>query len=111
MSAGPARPRVSEGNVLSSPARSPESLSVLIADDHPVVREGLRGMLAAEAGIRVVAEASSGDEAVVMAIRHQPDVVLMDLRMPGGDGVRATAGIVSALPRTRVIVLTTYESD
>jgi len=111
MTAGPARPPVSEGNGLGSPARSPESLSVLIADDHPVVREGLRGMLAAEAGIVVVAEASSGDEAVVMAIRHQPDVVLMDLRMPGGDGVQATAGIVAALPHSRVIVLTTYESD
>src|SRR5215469_13169127 len=111
MSAGQARPPVSEGNGLGSPARSPESLSVLIADDHPVVREGLRGMLAAEAGIRVVAEASSGDEAIVMAIRHQPDVVLMDLRMPGGDGVQATAGIVAALPHSRVIVLTTYESD
>ena len=111
MSAGPARPPASEGNGLGLPARSPESLSVLIADDHPVVREGLRGMLAAEAGIVVVAEASSGDEAVVMAIRHQPDVVLMDLRMPGGDGVQATAGIVAALPHSRVIVLTTYESD
>jgi DNA-binding NarL/FixJ family response regulator len=111
MSAGPAGPPASERNGLGMPARSPDPLSVLIADDHPVVREGLRGMLAAEPGIRVVAEAASGDEAVVLAIRHQPDVVLMDLRMPGGDGVQATAGILAALPGTRVIVLTTYESD
>jgi DNA-binding NarL/FixJ family response regulator len=86
-------------------------LTVLIADDHPVVREGLRGMLAAEPGIRVVGEAASGDEAVVMALRHRPDVVLMDLRMPGGDGVEATAGIMTAVPEARVVVLTTYETD
>ncbi|HEY2505995.1 MAG TPA: response regulator transcription factor [Streptosporangiaceae bacterium] len=86
-------------------------LAVLIADDHPVVREGLRGMLAAEPGLTVVAEAASGDEAVAMALAHRPDVVLMDLRMPGGDGVQATAGIVAAVPATRVVVLTTYETD
>ncbi|HXW44593.1 MAG TPA: response regulator transcription factor [Streptosporangiaceae bacterium] len=86
-------------------------LTVLIADDHPVVREGLRGMLAAEPGIRVVAEAASGDEAVVMALQHRPDVVLMDLRMPGGDGVNATTGIMAAVPQARVVVLTTYETD
>ena len=111
MTAGPVRPPVPEGTGLASSAPPPAQLSVLIADDHPVVREGLRGMLAAEAGIQVVAQAASGDEAVVMAIRYRPDVVLMDLRMPGGDGVQATAGIVAALPGTRVIVLTTYESD
>jgi DNA-binding NarL/FixJ family response regulator len=76
-----------------------------------VVREGLRGMLAAEPGLTVVAEAASGDEAVAMALAHRPDVVLMDLRMPGGDGVQATAGIVAAVPATRVVVLTTYETD
>ncbi len=86
-------------------------LTVLIADDHPVVRTGLRGMLAAEAGISVVAEAASGLEAIAMARRHEPDVVLMDLRMPDGDGVEATAGILAAVPAARVVVLTTYESD
>jgi DNA-binding NarL/FixJ family response regulator len=91
--------------------QSSGALAVLIVDDHPVVREGLRGMLAAEPAIRVVAEAASGDEAVVMAKRHLPDVVLMDLRMPGSDGVQATAGIVAAVPGARVVVLTTYESD
>jgi len=110
MSAGEARLPAAEGNEPGWPAR-PGPLAVLIVDDHPVVREGLRGMLAAEPAIQVVAEAASGAEAVVMAERHRPDVVPMDLRMPGGDGVQATAGIVAALPGTRVVVLTTYETD
>ncbi len=111
MTAGEARLPASEGNGPAGAVRPPGPLAVLIADDHPVVREGLRGMLAADPGIKVVAEASSGAEAVVMAKRHRPDVVLMDLRMPGGDGVQATAGIIAALPGTRVVVLTTYETD
>jgi DNA-binding NarL/FixJ family response regulator len=111
MSAGKARLPASEGNEPGLPAQPPEPLAVLIVDDHPVVREGLRGMLAAEPAIRVVAEAASGGEAVVMAKRHRPDVVLMDLRMPGGDGVQATAGIIAAVPGSRVVVLTTYETD
>lgn len=94
-----------------SPAAGSAALTVLIADDHPVVRAGLCGMLAAEPGISVVAEAASGQEAIAMARRHKPDVVLMDLRMPDGDGVEATAGIVAAEPATRVVVLTTYETD
>jgi DNA-binding NarL/FixJ family response regulator len=96
--------------VSGEPGRHP-AVTVLIADDHPVVREGLRGMLAAEPRISVVAEAASGAEAVAMAARHRPDVVLMDLRMPGGDGVQATARILAATPASRVVVLTTYESD
>jgi DNA-binding NarL/FixJ family response regulator len=99
------------GNGAASADRPPAPVTVLIADDHPVVREGLRGMLAAEPGITVVGEAGSGDEAVSMARRHRPDVVLMDLRMPGGDGVLATAGILATAPSTRVVVLTTYETD
>ncbi len=68
-------------------------------------------MLAAEPGIVVVGEAASGDEAVAMASRYRPDVVLMDLRMPDGDGVTATAGILAAQPEARIVVLTTYETD
>ncbi len=86
-------------------------IRVMLADDHPVVREGLRGMLAAEPDIEVVAQAASGAEAIAMAARHQPDVVLMDLRMPGGDGVEATTAILGATPGVRVVVLTTYETD
>jgi DNA-binding NarL/FixJ family response regulator len=68
-------------------------------------------MLAAEPAITVVGEAGSGDEAVVMARLSRPDVVLMDLRMPHGDGVAATAGILAAVPGTRIVVLTTYDTD
>jgi DNA-binding NarL/FixJ family response regulator len=94
-----------------SAAQPSAPLTVLIADDHPVVREGLRGMLAAEPGVTVIGEAGSGDEAVAMTRRHRPDVVLMDLRMPSGDGVQATVGVLAVAPETRVVVLTTYESD
>jgi DNA-binding NarL/FixJ family response regulator len=83
------------------------TIRVLLADDHPVVREGLRGMLMAEPDIEVVGEAASGPEAVALAGRLRPDVVLMDLRMPGGDGVEA----IGQLPGTTVVVLTTYDSD
>ncbi|MFI6319894.1 response regulator [Nonomuraea sp. NPDC050556] len=86
-------------------------IRLLIVDDHPVVRAGLRGMLEAAEGIGVAGEASSGDEAVVRARELEPDVVLMDLRMPGGDGVGAISRIVAERPSTRVIVLTTYETD
>jgi DNA-binding NarL/FixJ family response regulator len=99
------------GNELAAPPQPLPQVTVLIADDHPVVREGLRGMLAAEAALTVVGEAASGNEAVAMARMHRPDVVLMDLRMPGGDGVQATSGILATAPGTRVVVLTTYETD
>ncbi|MBD3137527.1 response regulator [Microbispora bryophytorum] len=84
---------------------------VLIVDDHPVVREGLRGMLESDPAITVAGEAGSGEEAVVRSAALAPDVVLMDLRMPGGDGVSATTRILAARPEIRVIVLTTYEND
>jgi len=99
------------GNELAAAPQPPALVTVLIVDDHPVVREGLRGMLAADAALSVVGEAASGDEAVAMARMYRPDVVLMDLRMPGGDGVQATSGILSTAPDTRVVVLTTYETD
>ncbi|MEV0236594.1 response regulator transcription factor [Nonomuraea sp. NPDC050786] len=83
-------------------------LRVMIVDDHPVVREGLRGMLQAEPDIEVVGEAGSGDEAVAVVPRLRPDVILMDLRMPGGDGVDAIGRLGAG---QRVVVLTTYEDD
>lgn len=104
-------------------------IRVVLADDHPVVRAGLRGMLITEPDIEVVAEASSGPEAVAVASRTDIDVILMDLRMPGGDGVTATAAIqslaaarakVGGIPLAassdtgrvpRVVVLTTYDTD
>ena len=86
-------------------------IRILLVDDHPVVRMGLRGMLDAEPDLTVVGEASSGVEGVDLAVAERPDIVLMDLRMPGGDGVEATGRIMSAAPGVRVMVLTTYESD
>jgi CheY-like chemotaxis protein len=84
---------------------------VLIADDHPVVRSGIRGMLASDPRFEVVAEASDGTEAVALALRERPDVVLMDLRMPELDSASATAEIRAKRPKTQVLVLTTYDTD
>jgi DNA-binding NarL/FixJ family response regulator len=86
-------------------------IRVLLVDDHPVVRAGLRGMLAVEPDIEVAGEAGSGPEAVAAVQAGQYQVVLMDLRMPGGDGVAATQQIVATSAGPRVLVLTTYESD
>ena len=86
-------------------------IRVLLVDDHPVVREGLRGMLEAEPDLTVVGEAGSGEEAVVQARVVEADVILMDLRMRGLDGVGATERILADDPRARVVVLTTYETD
>jgi len=86
-------------------------IRILIADDHPIVRDGLRGMLAGDPALSVVGEASDGEEAV-RAVEHlQPDVVLMDLRMPRTDGVEATRRIVAGHPSIRVLVLTTYDTE
>jgi DNA-binding NarL/FixJ family response regulator len=86
-------------------------ITVLLVDDHPVVRAGLRGMLEAEADLSVVGEAASGAEAVALARTARPDVILMDLRMPGTDGVWATERILAETKRSKVVVLTTYETD
>jgi DNA-binding NarL/FixJ family response regulator len=86
-------------------------IKVMLVDDHPVVREGLRGMLEAEADLTVVGEAGSGEEAVAQARVVAADVILMDLRMRGLDGVGATERILADDPRAKVVVLTTYETD
>lgn len=86
-------------------------IRVLLADDHTIFRQGLRPLLERAADIEVVAEAADGAEAIELAARHQPDVVLMDLNMPGIDGVRATEAIVSHRPATRVVILTMYQQD
>jgi DNA-binding NarL/FixJ family response regulator len=86
-------------------------IRVLLVDDHPVVRAGLRGMLAAEPGMQVVGEASSASEAVAAVRAHTPDVILMDLRMPSLDGTQATALVLAERPQCRVMILTTYDND
>lgn len=88
-----------------------DRIKVLLADDHPVVREGLRTMLATAEDIEVVAEAADGQEAIDRVSESQPDVVLMDLRMPNLDGLEATKRIRSQFPSTAVIVLTIYDND
>jgi DNA-binding NarL/FixJ family response regulator len=87
------------------------TIRVLLVDDHPVVREGVRAMLAPELDIEVTGEAGSGSEAVALARSVPFDVVLMDLRMPGMDGAAATAQILARDPTARVVVLTTYETS
>lgn len=86
-------------------------IRVVVADDHPIVRAGLVGLVGAADDIEVVGTAATGLEAVTVAAALAPDVVLMDLRMPGLDGDQATAQIVAARPATRVVILTTYETD
>lgn len=88
-----------------------DSIRVLLADDHPVVRTGLALMIKYEPGMEAIAEASNGREAVDLFRTHQPDVTLMDLRMPVLNGVEAIVTIRSEFPEARLIVLTAYDGD
>jgi DNA-binding NarL/FixJ family response regulator len=88
-----------------------EALEVLIVDDHPLFRSGMRALLDADPDTVVVGEATGGEEAVAMAARLQPDVVLMDLQMPGTSGIEATRRIVATSPHIRVLVVTMFEDD
>jgi DNA-binding NarL/FixJ family response regulator len=89
----------------------PAALRIVVVDDHPVVRDGLRGMLDGQFDLTVVGEAGDGLEAMAVVARERPDVVLMDLRMPRMDGVAAIAKIQQSQPEVRVLVLTTYDED
>lgn len=86
-------------------------ISLLVVDDHPVVRDGLRGMFDSAPGFRVLGEAADGVEALARAAALDPDVILMDLRMPGGGGVDAIRELTRRGARARVLVLTTYDTD
>jgi NarL family two-component system response regulator LiaR len=88
-----------------------EQISILIVDDHAVVRKGVRGYLEAQPDIAIAGEAASGEEAVHLAADHRPDVILMDLVMPGMGGVEATRRVLQVSPDSQVIVLTSFHGD
>ena len=98
-----------DGNESSS--TSAGTIRVLVADDHPVVRTGLAAVLVQQADLELVAEAENGERAVALYREHQPDVCLMDLRMPVMDGVEAIRAITTEFPEARILALTTYEGD
>ena len=88
-----------------------EPLRVLIADDHPLFRKGMRALLTATPGTEVVGEATTGQEAIELAAALQPDVILMDLQMPGINGIEATRQILHTSPHIRILVVTLFEDD
>ena len=87
------------------------NLRILIVDDHPLVRSGMRALLQATDDLEVVGEAASGEEAITQTVDLQPDVIVMDLRMPGLGGIEATRQILQKRPHSRVLVVTLLEED
>lgn len=88
-----------------------DKLTILIADDHPVFRKGLRALLTSMPTTELVGEATTGEEAIHLAEKLQPDVILMDLQMPGGGGLPAIRRIVQTSPHIRILVVTMFEDD
>lgn len=86
-------------------------LKILLVDDHEVVRLGIKSLLSNYSNFEVVAEASNADEAVMRAKEYRPDVIIMDIRLPGKNGIEATKEIMEVLPETKVIMLTSYAED
>ena len=89
----------------------PEPILVLAVDDHPLLRKGIATLVNAESDMKLVAEASTGVEAITQFRQHQPDITLMDLQLPGMSGIDATMAIRQEFPEARIIVLTTYAGD
>src|ERR1700689_992640 len=90
---------------------NPKPIRILTVDDHPLLREGIAALVNAESDMKLVAEASNGQEAIEQFRLHRPDVTLMDLQMPALNGIEAIIGIRSEFPEARIIVLTTYAGD
>src|SRR2546430_6770767 len=88
-----------------------DSLHILIADDHPLFRKGMRTLLAATADTEVIGEATTGQEVIELAATLQPDVILMDLQMPGVNGIEATRQILQTSPHIRILVITLFEDN
>jgi DNA-binding NarL/FixJ family response regulator len=86
-------------------------LNILIVDDHPMFRKGMRALLESMEGVQVVGEAQNGEQAVELALELKPDVVLMDLQMPKGNGLSATRELVRLVPDARILVVTLFEDD
>ena len=88
-----------------------DAIRVLIADDHPLFRDGVRALFGSVPEMEVVGEATSGDEAIALAEHLQPDVILMDIKMPGANGIEATRRILQTSPHIGVLVVTMFEED
>lgn len=88
-----------------------KKIRVILADDHPVVRDGLANMVNQQADMQVVAEAGDGEEAINLYELHQPDVMVLDLRMPKRDGVAVVQHVLEAHPKARLLIMTTYDGD
>ena len=94
-----------------SPVKQDRTIRVLVVDDHPLMRAGIAGEINAQRDMRIVAEAETGDAALALFRKHQPDVTLMDLKMPGMNGIDALRRIRAESRHARVIVLTTFTGD
>src|SRR5213080_2265789 len=96
---------------MSETQANPKAIRVLLVDDHAVLRKGMRALLEREPGLEVVGEAEDGEQAIHVADRLRPDVILMDLEMKGMGGIEATRQITTICPETRVVVLTSHAAE